>query len=459
MSTYTVDTRYSSGTGAREVETSWTRAAQQMPTAYTRGALAVETGYGAAPTPPVTGAAYLLEDGTSALLLETGDLLLVEAGAATKISALTAAGTLTGAELLAVVQGGTTRALALAALAAWAIDQIAPITPPPVNATPPEASGTMRLGQTLTATDGTWSNTDMITYQWMRVGTPDAAISGATASTRVVDGDDMLCEVYCAVTATGLGGSTTIHTGKLSSPLKPIWDIDPDAAIWVRTAGWSVSVGSAEGAWSTADGRWTWAQASGSLKPTRSTTGLTLDGTNTWMSCDTLASRCNGSHTMVLGWTLTTDASTSARTIWCAASDDSGGSTYQISLNYSLPGSINTTRMRGAWADSGLTTLSLTSLGAKGNGPYLLAQVSSAQGSAARVESLDTPLVEVGSVTRPAGSATYEWLTLGARRLGAGPTVSQHWLGTVQSCVLLTIAASDAQLETVRDALAAEDAL
>lgn len=69
MNTYTVDTRYSAGAGAREVETNWTRAAQQMPTAYTRAAYAVETGYGgAAPTT------------TNYLLTEAGDILITEAG-------------------------------------------------------------------------------------------------------------------------------------------------------------------------------------------------------------------------------------------------------------------------------------------------------------------------------------------------------------------------------------------
>lgn len=328
----------------------------------------------------------------------------------------------------------------------------------PVNTVAPVASGTMRLGETLSCTTGTWTGTPTPTYayQWQRGGVD---IGGATASTHTVVAADLYAAITCVVTATNASGSASEPSNALTSPLKVIWDIDPDAAIWVRSAGWSVGIGSPEGAWATADGRWTWEQSSTSLKPTRTSTGLAYDGADDYSTCDTLASVCDGAHTAVIGWELTTDASTSARTIWCAASDNSGGNTYQTSLNYSRPDAINTTRMSARWADSGLVTQSLTSLASEGSGPYLLAHVSGAQGSAARVELLDTPLVEVGAVTRPSGTATYEWLTLGARRLGATPTVSQPWLGTIHSYCLLALACSDAQLETIRDALAAEDAL
>ena len=339
----------------------------------------------------------------------------------------------------------------------------APVVPAPVNISPPVVSGIFRLGQTLTATDGVWSDATSWTRQWTRTSGPGVvAIPGATSSTYTVTGADMPEGLACQVTASGPGGtSSPTSSNTVTSPLKPIWDLDPTAAVWVRTAGWSVSVGGAEGAWATADARWGWSQASGSLKPTRITTGLSFDGAGNYMSCDVLASRCNGAHTAVVGYEQGGEGATPARTVWCVASDNAGASTYQVSLNYSRPDAPNATRQRAAWADNTgtLVTQSLTSLSGKGAGPYLLAQVSGAQGSAARVESLDTPLVEVGSLTRPAGSATYEWLTLGARRLGATPFVSQVWLGTIHSYCLLSIAASDVQLEAIRDALAAEDAL
>jgi hypothetical protein len=342
-------------------------------------------------------------------------------------------------------------------------DEAPPVVPAPVNTVAPLVTGIVRIDQVLSCTAGTWTDAASYTYQWYRSSGPSwAAIAGATAATYTVVAADMPAQLRCEVVASGPGGtSAPASSNAVASPLKPIWDLDPNAAIWVRTAGWSVSVGSPEGAWATADGRWTWTQASTSLKPTRTTTGLGLDGVDDWMSCDSLAARCDGAHTMIIGWTQGSEGATPARTIWCVASDDSGGSTYQVSLNYSRPDAVNATRMSGRWAagTGTLVTVSLVSLGSKGAGPYLLAQVSGAQGSAARVVSLDTPLVEVGSLTRPAGTTTHEWLTLGARRLGAGPTVSQPWLGTIHSVVLLTLAASDAQLAAIRAALAAEDAL
>lgn len=338
-----------------------------------------------------------------------------------------------------------------------------PGTTPPVNTVAPVISGTPRMGQTLTCDGGTWTGdpTPTLSYQWQIDGVD---VGGATSSTWVITAAGLYGAITCLVTATNSdpGSPVSASSNAITSPLAAIWAIDPDAAIWVKSAGISVGTGAPIPSWATADGRWSWTQASTSLQPTRSSGGGAIfDGIDDWLADDTLAARCNGAHTMVLGWLQGSEGATPARTLWCVASDNAGGSTYQVSLNYSRPDSPNATRMRAAWADNTgtLVTISLASLGSKGAGPYLLAQVSGAQGSGARVESLDTPIVEVGSLTRPAGSATYEWLTLGARRLGAGPTVSQPWLGTLDTAVLVSLALSDTQLATIRDAIAAEYAL
>jgi hypothetical protein len=53
----------------------------------------------------------------------------------------------------------------------------------PANSTVPTISGTAQVGQTFTATTGTWTqNPTSFTYQWNRAGT---AISGATRSSYV----------------------------------------------------------------------------------------------------------------------------------------------------------------------------------------------------------------------------------------------------------------------------------
>lgn len=75
----------------------------------------------------------------------------------------------------------------------------------PVNSVAPAISGTATEGETLTCTSGTWSNTpDVYAYQWSRAG---SAITGATASTRVLAAGDVGTTLTCTVTATNLGVS------------------------------------------------------------------------------------------------------------------------------------------------------------------------------------------------------------------------------------------------------------
>lgn len=75
----------------------------------------------------------------------------------------------------------------------------------PVNSVLPAITGTKTVGQTLTCSTGTWSNTpDAYAYQWNRDG---AAIIGANASTRVLAAGDAGALMSCTVTATNLGVS------------------------------------------------------------------------------------------------------------------------------------------------------------------------------------------------------------------------------------------------------------
>ncbi|MFN6934940.1 MAG: hypothetical protein ACK4NZ_07290 [Tsuneonella sp.] len=75
----------------------------------------------------------------------------------------------------------------------------------PVNSVAPAITGTTTQGQTLTCSQGTWSNTpDAYAFQWNRNGSP---ISGATANTRVLAAGDVGATLTCTVTATNLGVS------------------------------------------------------------------------------------------------------------------------------------------------------------------------------------------------------------------------------------------------------------
>jgi hypothetical protein len=68
----------------------------------------------------------------------------------------------------------------------------------PVNSVRPAITGTKQVGQTLTCSTGTWSKSPTFTYQWLRNGQP---ISGATASTRVLQVADQGALMSCRVTA------------------------------------------------------------------------------------------------------------------------------------------------------------------------------------------------------------------------------------------------------------------
>jgi hypothetical protein len=85
---------------------------------------------------------------------------------------------------------------------------VGPITvAPPANTTAPAISGTTAVGQTLTTTNGSWTNSPTTyTYQWKRAGT---AISGATSSTYVLVSADQGTNITCTVTATNAGGSAS----------------------------------------------------------------------------------------------------------------------------------------------------------------------------------------------------------------------------------------------------------
>ncbi|TQK70057.1 carboxypeptidase regulatory-like domain-containing protein [Nocardioides sp. SLBN-35] len=67
------------------------------------------------------------------------------------------------------------------------------------NVTRPTVTGTARVGETLSATDGTWTPTGTTpAFQWLRDGTP---IPGATARTRVLRAADLGARISVEVTA------------------------------------------------------------------------------------------------------------------------------------------------------------------------------------------------------------------------------------------------------------------
>lgn len=81
----------------------------------------------------------------------------------------------------------------------------------PAYSVAPSFTGTLEVGETLTAVDGTWSGSPTFTYQWER--SPNGAngwtaISGATAGTYIADAADENQFLRVRVVATNAGGST-----------------------------------------------------------------------------------------------------------------------------------------------------------------------------------------------------------------------------------------------------------
>jgi hypothetical protein len=107
-------------------------------------------------------------------------------------------------------------------------------TPPPArapaNTTAPTISGTAQQGQTLTASPGSWTGTDPITYtyQWQRCGSSCANIGGATGTTYVAASADVGKTILVVVTGTNSVGSssaTSARTATVQAAPPPSTDV------------------------------------------------------------------------------------------------------------------------------------------------------------------------------------------------------------------------------------------
>jgi len=94
----------------------------------------------------------------------------------------------------------------------------------PVNTVVPVITGTAEVGETLTASTGTWTGAEPITYayQWLRDGVD---IDGATDADYVAEFDDLVTQLSVRVTATNGAGSqseTSLETGLVQAPAAQI---------------------------------------------------------------------------------------------------------------------------------------------------------------------------------------------------------------------------------------------
>jgi hypothetical protein len=164
--------------------------------------------------------------------------------AARRWSALASVVLVTGAVLVAVITSGAASAKSLAA---------------PVNTSQPTISGNASIGQTLTGTNGTWSNSPTsYGYQWVRCGADGglsdgsncAYIPGASTTGYVVSSSDTGYRLRFRVTATNIDGQQTAAsdpTALISSA--PVHTSDPvlsgspvqEQTLTTTNGGWSGS--------------------------------------------------------------------------------------------------------------------------------------------------------------------------------------------------------------------------
>ncbi|WP_281173349.1 DUF4347 domain-containing protein [Azospirillum halopraeferens] len=133
----------------------------------------------------------------------------------------------------------------------------------PTNSAAPTITGTATVGNTLSATSGTWSDADgdtlTYTYQWYRAdntaGGNEAAISGATNSSYTTGAGDLIKFIRVAVTVSdGRGGTQTASTTRtrVTAPNNaPVNSIVPSIS---GTATVGNALNATDGTWSDPDG-------------------------------------------------------------------------------------------------------------------------------------------------------------------------------------------------------------
>lgn len=154
----------------------------------------------------------------------------------------------------------------------------------PVNTALPSLSGTLNIGQLLTTTNGTWTNSPTsFTYQWKRNG---VAIGGATLATYTTTMADVGQTLTCTVTATNAGGSTQA-TSAGSVIFTP--SVVSGIVLWVRADSLALADGAAVASWADSSNANAYAQGTGAAQPLYKNNGtddinglpvVTFDGSN-----------------------------------------------------------------------------------------------------------------------------------------------------------------------------------
>ncbi|WP_445152678.1 hypothetical protein [Baekduia sp. Peel2402] len=144
---------------------------------------------------------------------------------------------------------------------------------PPTNTVLPAITGTAKDGQTLTSTTGTWTGSPTYTRQWKRcdaAGANCTDISGATAATYVLTGDDINKTIKVSVTATNGAGSASADSS-LTALVTGSAPVNSAVPTITGTAKDSQTLTAANGTW---------------------TGSATITYSREWRRCDTAGNNC-----------------------------------------------------------------------------------------------------------------------------------------------------------------------
>jgi SPRY domain len=168
----------------------------------------------------------------------------------------------------------------------------------PTNTVAPVVTGTATQGQTLTTTSGTWTGSPTFAYQWYRATT---VISGATATSYVLQAADVGSTIHCKVTATNVGGSTTVQsnvTAPVAAPAPIPVNTTPPALSGTQTQGQTLTT--TNGTWSNSPTSYSYQWFRGSTAISGATsTAYVLQAADVGqiLHCKVTAGNANGSAT------------------------------------------------------------------------------------------------------------------------------------------------------------------
>jgi hypothetical protein len=101
---------------------------------------------------------------------------------------------------------------------------------PPANTQLPAVSGSVNVGETLTATTGAWTGSSSFAYQWLRCGALGFGclpIGGAGGSSYTVEGADVGSTLAIQVTATSSAGATSAESPPTPAVAAPPTNAQP----------------------------------------------------------------------------------------------------------------------------------------------------------------------------------------------------------------------------------------